>query len=244
MKKLARGVQQFHDHVFAPQHELFEKLLAGQRPRALFISCSDSRVIPEQICQAEPGELFVIRNAGNIVPPYMPESVNSVAATLEYGLRALRIPQIVICGHTHCGAMEAALRPETTEQLPCVRQWLGHVHAAASIVRCCYAHLPIEQQLDVLVQENVLIQLEHLRSHPAVATALAAGELNIYCWVYQMETGEVYSYDGKTGHFVLLRPDLDPLPVAVQPLPMPRSPRLLAVAPPLPVEPTASGDAS
>jgi carbonic anhydrase len=209
MQKLIQGIHRFRDTVFTPRLDFFRKLVEGQAPQALFITCSDSRVVPDLICQTEPGDLFVIRNAGNIIPPYVPGTSCGVAATVEYGLKALKIPHIVVCGHTNCGAMNAVLDPEVTAELPTVRQWLGYAQASASIVRTCYQHLSADKQRRVVVQENVLVQLEHLHTHPAVATALASGQVTLHAWVYKMETGEVYAYNSATGQFELLRRGYD-----------------------------------
>jgi len=209
MQKLIHGIHRFQDMVFAPRRDFFHKLVDGQEPQALFITCSDSRVVPDLICQADPGDLFVIRTAGGIIPPYRPGTACGVAATVEYGLKVLKIPHIVVCGHTHCGAMNAVLDAETITELPGVRRWLEYAQASLSIVRTCYQHLPPDKQRRVLVQENVLVQLEHLRTHPAVATALAAGQVTLHAWVYKMETGEVFAYDSSTHQFELVGRDYD-----------------------------------
>lgn len=201
MQKLIEGIHRFHDVVFMARQDFFIRLAEGQSPQALFITCSDSRVVPDLICQADPGDLFVVRNAGNIVPPYVPGWSCGVAATVEYGIKVLKIPHLVVLGHTGCGAMNALLDTTATAEMPSVRQWLGHAQASAHIVRCCYQHLPPEKQRRVVVQENVLVQLEHLRTHPVVATALAAGQLTLHAWVYKLETGEVFAYDSRSGQY-------------------------------------------
>lgn len=202
MEKLINGIHKFQADVFAPNRAFFRKLADGQTPQALFITCSDSRMVPDLICQTGPGELFVLRNAGNIVPPYAPSAPGGEAATIEYAIRGLNIRHIVICGHTRCGAMHAVAEPAATSSMPRVRQWLDHAQASAEIVCSCYGHLTGEARAKVLVQENVLTQLEHLRTHPSVAAALATGELKLHAWVYKMETGEVFAYDPEHGQFV------------------------------------------
>jgi carbonic anhydrase len=201
MEKLIKGIHHFVSDVFATRRDFFRTLVDGQRPQALFITCSDSRLVPDLICQTDPGELFVIRNAGNIVPPYTPANPSGEAATIEYAIRGLGIRDVIVCGHTRCGAMHAVGNPDATAQMPRVRGWLEHAQASAEIVGTCYRHLPAEAQAKVLTQENVLVQLEHLRTHPTVAAALAAGELKLHGWVYKMETGEVFAYDPVTGQF-------------------------------------------
>jgi carbonic anhydrase len=204
VEKLIKGIHRFQSDVFARNLEFYRKLADGQNPQALFITCSDSRVVPDLICQTDPGELFVLRNAGNIVPPYTPGSPCGEAATIEYAIKGLAIRDIVVCGHTRCGAMQAVSNPQSTAGMPRVRHWLEHAQAGVEIVCTCYHHLPPEGQAKVLIQENVLVQLEHLRTHPVVAAALAGGELRLHAWVYKMETGEVFAYDAAAGQFTPL----------------------------------------
>lgn len=221
MEKLITGIHRFQADVFAPRLAFFRSLIDGQRPQALFITCSDSRIVPDLICQTDPGDLFVIRNAGNIVPPHSPGSPGGEAATIEYAIRGLGVRDVVVCGHTRCGAMQAVADPDCTGNMPRVRQWLGHAQAAAEIVCACYHHLPADARWKVLTQENVLVQLEHLRTHPVVAAALAAGELKLHAWVYKMETGDVFAYDPETGQYApLVREDgaCGPFPITRGPL--------------------------
>ncbi len=204
MEKLISGIHRFQADVFAPNCEFFRKLADSQNPQTLFVTCSDSRMVPELICQTDPGDLFVLRNAGNIVPPYSPGVPSGEAATIEYAIHGLGIRDIIICGHTRCGAMQAVAEPQCTAAMPRVRQWLEHAQASAEIVCACYSHLVGEARATALVQENVLTQLEHLRTHPAVAAALASGELKLHAWVYKMETGEVFTFDPESGQFAPL----------------------------------------
>ena len=205
MEKLIKGIHRFQSDVFAQNLAFYQKLADGQNPQALFITCSDSRVVPDLICQTDPGELFVLRNAGNIIPPHTPGIPTGEAATIEYAIKGLGIRDIVVCGHTRCGAMQAVANPDSTAGMPRVRQWLEHAQAGVEILCNCYQHLQqAEARGKVLIQENVLVQLEHLRTHPAVAAALAAGELKLHAWVYKMETGQVFAYDPDTGQFGLL----------------------------------------
>lgn len=201
MEKLISGIHKFQADVFAQNEDFYRKLADGQTPEALFITCSDSRMVPDLILQTPPGQLFVLRNAGNIVPPYTPGAPTGEGATIEYAIRGLGIRHIVLCGHTRCGAMQAIAEPECTSNMPRVRQWLDHAQATAEIVCGCYGHLVGDARWKVLAQENVLVQLEHLRTHPAVAAALAAGDLKLHAWVYKMETGEMFAYDPSTGQF-------------------------------------------
>lgn len=212
MEKLISGIHKFQADVFAPNEAFYRKLADSQTPQALFITCSDSRMVPDLICQTGPGELFVLRNAGNIVPPYTPGSPSGEAATIEYAIRGLGVKHVILCGHTRCGAMQAVSDPQCTANMPRVRQWLDHAQTTSEIVCTCYGHLPAEARWKVMVQENVLVQLENLRTHPAVATALATGELKLHAWVYKMETGEVFAFDPRTGQFARLEADAEPAP--------------------------------
>jgi len=201
VQKLIQGIHRFKSDVFAPNHDFYRRLADSQSPLAMFITCSDSRTVPDVICQTQPGELFVLRNAGNIIPPYSPGAPSGEAATIEFAVRGLGIRDIVVCGHTRCGAMHAVTNPGSTANMPRVRQWLEHAQASAEILSSCYQHLPFEARWKVLTQENVLVQIENLRTHPSVAAAMAAGELKLHAWVYKMETGEVFAYDPLSGQF-------------------------------------------
>lgn len=205
MEKLIRGIHKFQSDIFRSKESLFQRLVDGQNPQALFITCSDSRVVPDMITQTDPGDLFVIRNAGNLVPPYSPGGpATGEAATIEYAIRGLGIKDIIICGHTRCGAMKAVMNPEDSREMPRVRQWLGYAEASYEIIVTQYSHLAPEARWKVMAQENVLVQLENLRTHPAVAVGLAQGELTLHAWVYKIETGEVFAYDNESYQYVPL----------------------------------------
>lgn len=210
MKELTRGVLRFETEIYPEKKEFLDKLIARQYPRALFITCSDSRVVPNLITDSEPGDLFTIRNAGNIVPPYG-DALGGVSATIEYAVMALKVPSIIVCGHTHCGAMDAAMHPEKVAHMPIVKIWLNHAESARRIV-LGYENLNPKQQALVMVEENVLAQLNHLHTHPSVASALALGELELFGWVFDIETGRVFSYDTEQGAFVPM--SVDPMPTA------------------------------
>jgi len=203
MQKLIQGLHEFQSNVFGPQRELFERLAHGQQPETLFITCSDSRINPNLLTQSDPGDMFTIRNAGNIIPPYG-ASNGGEGATVEFAISALGVKDIIVCGHSHCGAVKGMLEPETLEDMPAVRAWLSHAEATRRIVKDNYSHLHGKALLTAAIEENVLIQIEHLRTHPAVASRLLRGELNMHGWVYKIETGEVFAYDVDQGQFVLL----------------------------------------
>lgn len=201
MQKLIQGLHQFQAHVFSSQRELFERLAQGQRPDALFITCSDSRINPNLLTQTGPGELFILRNAGNIIPPYGAAN-GGEGATVEFAVAALGVKDIIVCGHSHCGAVKGLLNPDGLTELPAVAAWLSHAEATRRIVKENYAHLCGEACLSAAIEENVLVQLENLRTHPCVASRLARGELKLHGWVYNFERGEVYAYDPEQGQFL------------------------------------------
>jgi carbonic anhydrase len=200
VQKLVRGIDKFKRDVYAPNKELFERLAEGQSPSTLFITCSDSRINPSLLTQTEPGEVFILRNAGNIVPAHG-SVAGGEAATIEYAVSALGVSDIVICGHSFCGAMKGLLDPSSLESLPAVRSWLGHAEGTRAILRSNYADRKGDELLNVAIQENVLVQLQNLQTLPSVAARLASGNLNLHGWVYKLETGDVFGYDGESGQF-------------------------------------------
>ncbi|HVK18971.1 MAG TPA: carbonic anhydrase [Fimbriiglobus sp.] len=204
MEKLIRGIHKFQSDVFRAREDMFHSLVGGQNPQALFIGCSDSRMVPDLICQTDPGDLFVIRNAGNLVPPYTPGAVSGEAATIEYAIRGLGVKDVIVCGHTKCGAMQAAMNPDSLKDMPRVRQWLSNADASNEIVVTQYSHLPDDARWQVMAQENVLVQLENLRTHPSVLVGLAHGDIRLHAWMYKLETGQVFRYDAETGQYVPL----------------------------------------
>lgn len=203
MQKLIEGIHKFHNEVFSSQVELFKKLEKGQKPQVLFITCSDSRINPNLITQTDPGDLFIIRNAGNIIPSYGPY-VNGESATIEFAIEGLGIKDIIVCGHSHCGAMQALLKPELVEKMPSMQGWLRNCDSTRRIVQEHYQHLQDEARLMATIQENVLMQIENLETHPAVAARRTKGNLRIHGWVYKFETGMVFKYDRESGQFVPL----------------------------------------
>ena len=218
MQKLVQGIHHFQDNLFSSQRELFERLAQGQHPDALFITCSDSRINPNLITQTEPGELFILRNAGNIIPPHGAAN-GGEGATIEFAVAGLGVQDIIVCGHSHCGAIKGLLQPESLKEMPTVAAWLSHAEATRRIMREKYTDRTGAAQLTTAVEENVLVQLENLRTHPTVAAGLARGKLKLHAWVYKIETGEVFAYDSGRGQFV---------PVAeAQPGPVPSAARLI-----------------
>lgn len=214
MKKLLSGLRQFQQ-TYIPKHQtLMAELAKGQHPRVLFIACSDSRVDPALITQADIGDLFVIRNAGNIIPPY--EATNGgEGASIEYAIEALHINQIIVCGHTQCGAMKGLLQlGDLEESMPLVYDWLRHTAATRKLVQDSYGHLDKKEMLGALEAENVLTQIENLRTYPVIHSKLYRGELSIHAWLYKIESGEVLSYDPEQHAFVPPYSRLSPAPLS------------------------------
>ena len=198
--KLADGVHRFRADYFNKNRELFRNLAErGQRPETLFITCSDSRVDPNRITDSAPGELFIVRNVGNIVPQL--QLPGGTSAALEYAVEVLEVSNIVVCGHTHCGAIQALLDPARVEGLQYVQRWLSQALRLREIVAERYSHLEGMARATAAAQENVLVQLENLREFPFVAKRLDAGKLHLSAWVFAIETGEVLAYDPATGQF-------------------------------------------
>lgn len=210
MQKLIEGLHHFQSEIFGTQRELFERLAEGQSPEVLFITCSDSRINPNLLTQTEPGELFILRNAGNIVPPYS-TSQGGEAATIEFAVAGLNVKDVIICGHSHCGAMKGLLSPPPSRDFPALTQWLSHAELTRRVVQDTYGDRSGDDLLNVTIQENVLAQMDNLRTHPVVASGLARGALKLHGWVYKIETGDVFAYDADSGQFQQAtgqRPDL------------------------------------
>jgi len=207
-------VLSFEQHTFPNQSALYAKLATdGQSPKALMISCADSRVVPEHIMQADPGDLFVCRNAGNIVPPFS-NANGGVSSTVEYAVIALGVRDIIVCGHSDCGAMKALMNPHTLEKMPNVAAWLRHSSAAFSVVSDSYPEMENAERVRAAALENVVTQLAHLRTHPSVASAIARGEVALHGWFVDIREGTVLALDGVSGRFTTIRAD-KPLPVAL-----------------------------
>ena len=194
MQKLAKGIHAFQKGFFARHRQLFEELASkGQRPDTLFITCSDSRVLPNLITGAGPGELFIVRNVGNLVPRM--DLIGGTAAAIEYAVEVLGVDHIVICGHTRCGAIEVVLDPARAASLPLVTRWLAQTHRVRDVIAERYADLSEDAQRMAAVEENVLLQLENLREYDFVQRRIDDGTLGLSGWVFDVETGRVFDYD-------------------------------------------------
>ncbi len=257
MKELIRGLREFKASYFSSHQDLFEQLSHGQKPRVLFITCSDSRIVPNLITQTEPGEIFVIRNAGNIIPPFGAANGGEGAA-VEYAIHALGIQQIIVCGHSHCGAMKGLLQlGSLEEEMPLVYDWLKHAEATRRLVKENYQGYSKDELLEIATAENVLTQIENLKTYPVVHSRLYQGKLSIYGWVDLIETGEILAYDPETHAYVppqtqielsepgqFVKTQAPPLPVSCE-LPVrhfPEAPHPSGVIPGPKVAPVTSGN--
>ncbi|HEV2273681.1 MAG TPA: carbonic anhydrase [Acidobacteriaceae bacterium] len=196
VEKILSGVSRFQEHVYPKHQDLFERLATGQRPEALFITCADSRIDPCLLTQTKPGDLFICRVIGNIVPPY-PDAIGGVSATIEYAAGVLRVPAIIVCGHTDCGVMRGALNPEALEDYPNVTAWLRYARVERRETE------PSPEFLLALAERNVVAQLKNLRTHPTVAARLRAGDLALHGWIYHIGPGTVTAYDEESREFLL-----------------------------------------
>lgn len=200
MRKLLEGIRDFQGRVFDGKRELFRQLANRQTPLAMFITCSDSRVVPDLITRTDPGDLFTLRNAGNLVPTFS-DGGGGEAATIEYAIKALEIRDIVVCGHSQCGAMQALWNPRLEDDFPTVAAWVNKASAVRERVVQKYGELSPAERLDATIQENVLMQIENLRTHPVVQNAIDQGALRLHGWVYSIATGEMLAYDKATDRF-------------------------------------------
>jgi len=198
LDELKAGIVEFQTNVYPAMKEKFQQaVLAPQKPHTLFVTCADSRIDAESITNSGPGELFITRNIGNMVPAYG-EMLGGVSAVIEYAVSALKVQHVVVCGHTDCGAMKALMHPEAAAAMPTVSSWLKNAAAALSVTSSLIEkdERPSEF-MHRLTEQNVQLQLQHLRTHPSVAGAMARNELTISGWVYDIGSGEIrISEDG------------------------------------------------
>ncbi|MER5767124.1 carbonic anhydrase [Streptomyces sp. NPDC001985] len=197
MKRLLDNARNFR-HRIAPESETFSRFAAGQSPGTLFITCSDSRVIPALITGAVPGEVFELRNAGNIIPPYAHGVQSGEAATIEYAVDVLKVRDIVVCGHSHCGAVGALANDQDLTTLPSVAQWVAVARPALAPM---LGTPPDDIAFSSYVQRHVTAQLEALRNYPKVSAAVEEGRLQLHGWYYRVDTAEVLELDELHGVF-------------------------------------------
>lgn len=205
MQRVIAGVQKFLNDIAPEQLDEFRALALGQKPEVLLITCSDSRIVPGLILQSVPGLVFVVRNAGNIVPP-AGAAISGEAATIEYAIRALNIKNIIVCGHTNCGAMLGLLNRSSVKEMPLVDEWLHYAQPSLDAVCAKHKdqHAGENVEIEELVCQNVLTQLANLKTHSFISDAISAGELGLHGWVFQIETARLLRYDASSDKFVPL----------------------------------------
>ena len=203
MKRVLEGLTLFQKIAYPRHKELFERLAKNQTPQAVFVACSDSRVVPNLLVQAEPGDLFIIRNAGNIVPP-AGSSYGGTTASLEYAIVALGIRDVILCGHSNCGAMSGVLHPETLEAMPAVRQWVSYADLARRAAVEAHPGASDDELIDFVVDYNVIAQVRNLLTFPFVRPLVEKGELEVYGWVYDIASGRMKGLDASGRRFVPL----------------------------------------
>ena len=203
LAKLKEGILEFQRDVYPARQEEYEIAARyPQKPHTLLITCADSRIDPETLTQSATGEIFVARNIGNMVPAYG-EMMGGVSAVIEYAVDALKVSHAVICGHTDCGAMKGILASAgALDEMPTVKSWLRNADAAKRVASTIDDGPP---SLHTMTEQNVLLQMQHLRTHPSVAGAIARGALTVSGWVYDIARGDVRIFNQDEGRFVSLR---------------------------------------
>ncbi len=201
MQRLVSGHKRFLREVFPERRSHFHLLAEGQSPEWLFITCSDSRVVPDMILGTEPGDLFISRNAGNVIP-VTSHDVDGCTATIEYAVNVLKVPYVIVCGHSDCGAMKAALNKTALVGLPKAERWLNHVEAAFEYKQPLDPADGENAELASMIRGNVVAQLHNLHAQPAVVKAIAEGQLRVYGWYYDIMTGHIEEYDEQEKRFL------------------------------------------
>lgn len=202
MEKLIAGIHKFQQNKLGRYQELFHRLSKeGQNPHTLFITCSDSRVLAELITQSQPGDLFVVKNVGNIVPSQdAAESTSSTAAAIEFAVEVLGVSDVVVCGHSKCGAM-TALVSGSSESMPHLQKWLDLADPVRQLIKKDYSHLKSDAKINAAAEENVLLALENLCTYPAVMKRLQEGTLRLHGWFFKIATAEIFAYDPESQQF-------------------------------------------
>jgi len=201
MDKLIAGHRRFLTEIFPARRSHFHLLNEGQQPETLFVTCADSRIVPDLILQTQPGDLFLCRNAGNVIPR-AGEPAGGVSATVEYAVEVLQVRHLIVCGHSDCGVIRALMNPHALDGLASVQDWMQHVEPAWQYVDEVERHADELTRHTALTHANVLVQLDNLRTHPFIQRALAAGRLQIHGWYYDILSGRIEHYDDKQKRFV------------------------------------------
>lgn len=200
MKRLLDGYARFRATAFPARKDHFHLLSEGQSPEYLFITCADSRVVPDLIFQTEPGDLFICRNAGNVVPPYG-DIPGGISATVEYAVEVIKVKHVIICGHSDCGAVKAATRRNTLTGLPTTQQWLRYVEEGWRSRGLWTGLADAEPPLEKLIHANVVAQVENLKTHPEIRRGMERGTVEVHGWYYDILAGTVEAYDAESGSF-------------------------------------------
>ncbi len=203
LTRIAEGVAKFQAEVYPARRKLFKELKDHQEPIAMFFTCADSRIDPAMLLQTRPGEIFTERTPGNIVPKYS-EHVGGVTASMEYAMLVLRLPLIIVCGHTDCGVVKALAHPERANGMPALQGWMRHAFDSRDRLLREHPNVSEEEKMQLLTEYNVLTQLENLKTHPAVASRLLSGELEVRGWIYDIGDGSVREADAESGKFEVL----------------------------------------
>ena len=214
MQRLIDGVHRFRTEEFGRYRKLFKRLSEdGQDPHTLFITCCDSRVLAELITQSKPGDLFVVKNIGNIVPSAdVTGSTNSTAAAIEFAVEVLKVNDIVVCGHSQCGAIRAMMEGlPGAEKMPHLTEWLAVAEPVRKLMQTNYTDLTTsEERLTAAAEENVLFSLENLQSYPSIRARLANGSLHLHGWFFKIATAELFAYDPEKKQFTPLTDTVAP----------------------------------
>jgi carbonic anhydrase len=209
LSRLIRGIVEFREDSLPRYAERFQGLADGQSPDALFITCADSRVVPNLLVSTDPGELFTMRNVGNLMPPATAHGLStgdvSEASAVEYAVSVLKVANIVVCGHSACGAMKAVFGESSLDDAPNLSRWLGHARPALAALK-----REGTGDYDRLSQLNVLTQLDHLMTYPLVKNAVATGTLKLSGWWFEISSGDMYGYDPQDEVFTLIDRDSAP----------------------------------
>jgi carbonic anhydrase len=203
LARIATGVAKFQTEVYPAQSKFFRELRDHQEPIAMFFTCADSRIDPAMLLQTRPGEIFTERTPGNIVPRYS-DHVGGITASVEFAILALHVPLIIVCGHTDCGVVKALAEPEHANGMPALQSWMRHSFDSRERLLREHPDVSGEEKIRLLTEYNVLTQLENLRTHPAVASRLSSGELQVQGWIYDIASGEVSVADAESARFEIL----------------------------------------
>ncbi|OGL40164.1 MAG: hypothetical protein A3C43_09105 [Candidatus Schekmanbacteria bacterium RIFCSPHIGHO2_02_FULL_38_11] len=203
MKKLYQGIHKFQESYFKKEENFFNRLSKGQTPEVLFITCADSRIDPNLVTQSKPGELFIVRNVGNIIPPYDAiKDKNSVAAAIEFAVLDLKVTDIIVCGHSNCGAMQALYKDKREfNNMPHLKDWLKIAKPVINAVNTFYSASSTKSRLRITEEENVLFQIKNIQTYPFVDQLLKEGTLHLHGWYYEIKTGNIYAYNPVTNVF-------------------------------------------